>query len=626
MRYDSTTLERLLAELESIRQKAFWLEHEFESELGKLEDSSLNSARNLLHYMALRRQDLRHLQKDLAALGLSSLGRAESHVLGSLEAVISLLHHLIGREFDSGFNGTHPVSFGEGKRRLRERTEALFGPASDGTAVGAPVRIMVTMPTDAARNYLLVRNLVANGMNCMRINCAHDDRVAWGKMIEHLKRACRETGKDCRLLMDLAGPKLRTGAMEPGPRVVCWEPKRDVFGKAVAPASIWLTPLDSFEQPPLEAEAVLPLDGGWLARLRPGDRIRFRDLRGKSRVLGVKQADGASWWAESYQVSYVGPDTVLSVRRKVVKPGEDNLPGEIAASGILPVDQHLYLFPGEVFRLTRDPTPGKPVLRDADGKLLEEPAISCTIPDIFRCVKTGERVWFDDGKMGGIVVSVSPEALRVRVTDPQVQGRKLKADKGINFPDSQIELPALTAKDLEDLDFVVEHADMVGLSFVNYTSDIEELQRQIATRRSRRLGIVLKIETRRAFQHLPRLLLTALRTPPVGVMIARGDLAVECGFERLAEAQEEVLWVCEAAHIPVIWATQVLETLNKKGMPSRAEVTDAAMGERAECVMLNKGSHMVETIRMLSGILGRMQLHQEKKSSLLRGLGVARMD
>jgi SAM-dependent methyltransferase len=122
----------------------------------------------------------------------------------------------------------------------------------------------------------------------------YDDRVAWGKMIEHLKRACRETGKDCRLLMDLAGPKLRTGAMEPGPRVVCWEPKRDVFGKAVAPASIWLTPLDSFEQPPLEAEAVLPLDGQWLARLRTGDRIRFRDLRGKTRVLGVKQADGAT--------------------------------------------------------------------------------------------------------------------------------------------------------------------------------------------------------------------------------------------------------------------------------------------------------------------------------------------
>ena len=104
-----------------------------------------------------------------------------------------------------------------------------------------------------------------------------------------------------------------------------------------------------------------------------------------------------------------------------------------------------------------------------------------------------------------------------------------------------------------------------------------------------RIGIVLKIETRRGFEELPQVLLAAMRSPVIGVMIARGDLAVECGYERLAELQEEILWVCEAAHVPVIWATQVLENLAKDGMPSRAEITDAAMGERAECVMLNKG-------------------------------------
>ncbi len=74
-------------------------------------------------------------------------------------------------------------------------------------------------------------------------------------------------------------------------------------------------------------------------------------------------------------------------------------------------------------------------------------------------------------------------------------------------------------------------------------------------------------------------------------MIARGDLAVEIGFERMSEVQEEILWISEAAHAPVIWATQVLETLNKSGIATRSEITDAAHAAMAECVMLNKGSH-----------------------------------
>jgi pyruvate kinase len=131
---------------------------------------------------------------------------------------------------------------------------------------------------------------------------------------------------------------------------------------------------------------------------------------------------------------------------------------------------------------------------------------------------------------------------------------------------------------------------------------------------------VLKIETRQGFERLPNLMLAAMRQHSAGVMIARGDLAVECGFERTAEVQEEILWICEAAHMPVIWATQVLESLAKKGQPSRAEITDAAMGERAECVMLNKGPHIVEAVTALDDILRRMQAHQAKKSSRLRQL------
>jgi pyruvate kinase len=139
------------------------------------------------------------------------------------------------------------------------------------------------------------------------------------------------------------------------------------------------------------------------------------------------------------------------------------------------------------------------------------------------------------------------------------------------------------------------------------------------------VGIVLKIETQQAFENLPHILLTSLRKPPVGVMVARGDLAVEVGFERLAEVQEEILWLCEAAHVPVIWATQVLESMAKSGMPSRAEVSDAVMSGRAECVMLNKGPYITAAVRLLNGVLERMSSHQAKKRSMLRKLSVSQV-
>lgn len=208
----------------------------------------------------------------------------------------------------------------------------------------------------------------------------------------------------------------------------------------------------------------------------------------------------------------------------------------------------------------------------------------------------------------------------VRITHVRPRGEKLRGDKGINLPESRLRIGALTPKDIEDLAFVVENADVVELSFANSAHDVELLHDHMARLGDRRPAIVLKIETRRAFENLPAMLLAAMRAPCCGVMIARGDLAVECGFERLAEVQEEILWICEAAHVPVIWATQVLETLAKEGMPSRAEITDAAMGDRAECVMINKGPHVLSAVRVLDDILRRMQQHQAKKRAMLREL------
>jgi pyruvate kinase len=133
-------------------------------------------------------------------------------------------------------------------------------------------------------------------------------------------------------------------------------------------------------------------------------------------------------------------------------------------------------------------------------------------------------------------------------------------------------------------------------------------------------ALVLKIETRRAVRQLPQIIVRAAGQQPAAVMIARGDLAVELGYERMAEMQEEILWLCEAAHIPVIWATQVFERLTKDGVPTRAEVSDASMADRTECVMLNKGPFIVQAVKLLDNVLLRMQAHQNKKTPQLRAL------
>jgi pyruvate kinase len=215
--------------------------------------------------------------------------------------------------------------------------------------------------------------------------------------------------------------------------------------------------------------------------------------------------------------------------------------------------------------------------------------------------------------------------LESRFSSEQACRSALGAEKGINLPESELRVSPLTGDDIQALEFVARQADLVGYSFVRTESDIHDLQARLQKLGGKHPGIILKIETREAFEQLPSLLLAAMRSPKIGVMIARGDLAVECGYQRLAEVQEEILWMCEAAHVPVIWATQVLESLAKEGVASRSEITDAAAGERAECVMLNKGPYIVKAVCALDDILRRMEGHHQKGRSTLRRLRLAEL-
>jgi pyruvate kinase len=445
----------------------------------------------------------------------------------------------------------------------------------------------------------------------MRINCAYDGPPAWRAMAAHLDEARRALGRPCRISMDLAGPKLRIGPLAPGPEVIKIRPRRDALGNVVATARVALVPeprLDAASGPDVVA---IPVAAGELGSLSPGEALELVDTRGSKRRMLVAACGRERVELECSRTVYLasGMELCRSGGRGVLRLGR------------LPARERFFLMrPGDEVVLSAKETVGREAQLDDGGRVLAPAVLTCTHPEILGDLRPGEPIWFDDGRIGGRIRSANGSEAVVEITQAAAAGSKLRANKGINLPDSALRIPSLTEKDLSDLEVVARQADIVAMSFVRTPADVEALEARLAALGRREIGILLKIETRQAFDHLPALVRAAMRRPAAGVMIARGDLAVECGFERLAEVQEEILWVCEAAHIPVVWATQVLETLAKTGRPSRAEITDAAVGERAECVMLNKGPHLCEAVGALGDILERMQAHQAKKSALLRRL------
>ena len=275
------------------------------------------------------------------------------------------------------------------------------------------------------------------------------------------------------------------------------------------------------------------------------------------------------------------------------------------------------LFPGDRIAVVAPGELGRKVPEDVAF------SVECTLPEAIAATSPDQRLLIDDGTISGKIDAVQEGMLIASILCCKEKGAKLKPEKGINLPDTELHVPALTAKDIADLSFVAAHADGVEFSFVQEAGDIVLLQEALARLRPddwHKLALVLKIETARAVHNLPELVVQAGARQPVAIMIARGDLAIEIGFARLAEMQEEILWIAEAAQVPVIWATQVLEHLVREGIPNRGELTDAAMGARAECVMLNKGPFLLDAIDTLHHLLMRMDDHLHKKTPQLRRL------
>ncbi len=580
------------------------------------------SAQNLAHYLAFRQYDLRHLQEKLASVGLSSLGRGESHTLLNLESVIRMLgkaNDIPLLSLDTG----HEEKFSRGRDLLEHNTIKLFGE----TGEQRKVRIMVTLSTEAATDYELVRNLLEKGMNCARINCAHDDQYDWTSMIDHIRRAEKEIGKSCKIYMDLAGHKIRTGPLQSDPAILHLKTKRDHYGRELAPYRLLIgndevsknRKINSSKAQLTGAKCIF-IQGPDHKRLQTGDRLHFIDCRNKRRFLEIiERKNDAYWLAEGRHNAYLDANTIFTLER-INEHGDYVQAGSICQIPFQGKPATIRLFLGDRLLLTRHNEPGSPAKHDPDRMQLSIATIGCSYPEVIDKLAPGDPVWIDDGKLGTVVESVSQQGALLKVTEAGEKGVRVRSDKGLNFPETELQLPALSEKDKKDLDFVSQHADIVGFSFVQSLNDMDCLMKELNDRGTPDLPVIAKIETQTAVKNIPEIILGTIGRHTLGIMIARGDLAVELGSVRMSEIQEEILWVCEAGHVPVVWATQVLESLAKKGTISRPEITDAAMSVRAECVMLNKGAYILEALRILDNILIRMQAHHQKKMPQLRAL------
>jgi pyruvate kinase len=577
------------------------------------------SATNLAYYLALRQFDLRHLQTRLAQAGLSSLGRAEASVLSTLDAVIDMLQRATNSHYQPLGKNPSESGFTRGQQLLEQHTIELFGPYYEKSKA----HVMVTLATDAAWNYVLISALIEKGMTCARINCAHDDPVIWQAMIRNVRRAEVEMGRSCRILMDLAGHKIRTGSIRLGPAVHHIKIKKNAMGQMQVPGRLMLVSDQSSHHPDNTNDNVqlrVSIPDAIFKHLNVGYCLNFNDARGKARHLIVEFliADYA-WLVYCDEGSYLVSGCDIQLFKKI--PDRDDKPlqtfklGEFAGK-----PEEIRVFKDELLLLTTDEVEGRPAEHNDKGKPVKPAQIGCTLSSAITKLRKGQPVWIDDGKIGAVVEKVNAESALLKVTQIRNTGVVIKSDKGINFPETNLDLPPLSDKDLIDLDFACAHADLIGFSFVESLGDMDRLIDELARRNATDLPIIAKIETNKAVKNLPEIILGTIGRHSLGIMIARGDLAVELGSARLAEIQEEMLWLCEAAYVPVIWATQVLESIAKKGTKSRPEFTDAAMAVRAECVMLNKGPYIIDALEALVNVMTRMHEHQHKKFPRLRAL------
>ncbi|WP_051076243.1 pyruvate kinase [Verrucomicrobium sp. 3C] len=438
----------LVEKLIEIGEAALDLEEKFQGWITKVHPHYQASARNLVHYLAFRRFDLRPLQEELADRGLSSLGRAEGCVLFSLQAVLQAL----GAEVPTRLaKARPPLTRLEGAQLLQAHTTSLLGPKPEGRNSA----IMVTMPAEAAQDPELTRRILRAGMDIARINCTHDSEAIWLRMVKNLRRAARKENRPIRIILDLAGPKLRTGAIRNGPRFTAWKPVTDRFGRVIQPAQIGLFAVPPGRRMPEGISATLLFPEDWLRELAPGMDVLFFDIRGRPRSIRIVERLEGGLLAESRQGATVSEQTAFVSFDPA--PSLEHLDQRAAfAQGLGDTSSFLLLYLGNRFRLVSPDSKDRVTFQ---GKRAL-PAIEVEPAGVLCSLRKDQTILFDDGRIAGVVCTATPSEVVLETTRAQPRGEKLGSNRGINLPETDLDLPPLSARDRALLPWIIEHGEM----------------------------------------------------------------------------------------------------------------------------------------------------------------------
>ncbi|MDP3587905.1 MAG: pyruvate kinase [Sulfuricurvum sp.] len=603
---DQFVMESALGDIEILRKYLLAARDEVNSEYPRSQ-----SLLNLNQYMLLRKKDQTQLQEKLFSLSLSSLGRSFAHVAASVDSLYDQLSSSLGREQISPelMAEFHHLSITEAITIASKNSKAIFGGKASSKLSHQITTVMVTLPSNAAENNgLLIHQLAEAGVSVFRINTAHDSIQVWQAMADVIISINEnlQPSEKIKIFVDLAGPKIRTGKIsevEIPLEIGSNKQEKEIFIYHGDTA----TKVECTDEVTMEKiSAQIAVDGKFFKKLRLNKSIKIVDVNQKKAIISLSHID------ETYARGIINKKVFIDKKTKLRCDGHE---GKVY--NIQNQKDPIRLFIGDLLIITGNEIEGKSAQLDENKNLI--PAlISCTVKGIIRTIQAGEKVFIDDGKIGLSVIENQGDAILCRVDISKAGGTLLKEEKGINFPDTNIQISALTEVDNANALAVLDFADSLSLSFCQSSADIHDLQMLLAKNNRTDVGIIAKIETRQAITNTPEIIKQLLTWEKSGVMIARGDLAIEVGFENMAYIQEALLDICDAAHLPVIWATQVLESKMKNNLPSRAEVTDAAMAGRAECVMLNKGAFAIDTIDVLKRILHDMHTVSKKNRQLLK--------
>ncbi|WP_339163309.1 pyruvate kinase [Siminovitchia sp. FSL W7-1587] len=497
------------------------------------------SRNNLLAYHALQKHPINDLEMLLKERGLSSVRESLPHIMYTLQKIMENL----GVHFlpPSHLSALSPF---EARLISRIRTDLALG----NIVGGRHTRIMVTLDSRMLDQPSIMDHLLINGMEIARINCAHDHPDIWESLIQMVRESEQRLHIPCKIYMDLAGPKVRLGAFHKEKKPLKIQVPTDLSGK-------WKEVSGFLDLSAPESKVMKGIDGqntfvlavrnkDMFKEAQKGDDIFFRDVKNRPRTLKIDEC-------VSHSRMKVTVDQTSLIDEHVVF---QHKAGKFSIHSIHPSPVEIKVKRGDILRLYLNEA------RPGHAATEHEPAgVPVTLPKAFRNVMPDDRIFIDDGKINGVVHQVQKDFIDVKIQFPTIGYAKVKEGKGINLPDSLVDLnvPAITEKDFQES----------------------------------------------AFQHLARIIIEGLNFQRFAVMIARGDLVIETGPEHLSHIQDEILAMCTAAHIPVIWATGILERLTKKGIPARSEITDASYGKRADAVMLNKGPYIIQSVKLLDRLL-----------------------